>query len=138
MRRPRSGKPTGFALLELLISLLMLASAILAIGTSSLSLLMLEKNLSLESSSWRLARSLIAMHRAGVAPAKIAGHAEASGAKIERRGGEKSDNVNQPAGWEIWTIVPSDSRAASLDLSVRILPPAAKTGPATSKPVPAP
>jgi type II secretory pathway pseudopilin PulG len=130
--------PTGFALLELLISLLMLASAILAIGTSSLSLLLLEKNLSRETSAWRLARSLIALHRAGLAPLKVAGYAEASGAKIERRGGEKSDNANQPAGWEIWRIIPGESAGAAIELSVRILPPAVKTGPATSKPVPDP
>ena len=115
----RTRRP-GFALLELLVSLLLLTVAILAIGTSSYHLLKLERDLLADANTWRVARSAVALHRAGRPEAEIDAHLAAAG---WTRTSPESDPLlgRAVAGWKLWvlesgTTPPRAFRTAVFDL----------------------
>lgn len=98
----KAGRP-GFALLELLVSLLLLTVAILAIGSSSYRLLKLEHDLLADTATWRVARSALALHAAGRPAAEI-------DARLAASGWSKTSPETDPllgragAGWNLWVL----------------------------------
>jgi hypothetical protein len=98
----RTGRP-GFALLELLVSLLLLTVAILAVGTSSYHLLKLERDLLSDAGTWRVARSALALHHAGRPEAEIDAHLAAAG--WTRTSPENDPMLGRAgAGWKLWVL----------------------------------
>ena len=110
----------GFALLELLLALLMLTLAIASIGTSALQVMRLEKELIADADTWRIARSVAALHQAGKNFDDTAAYALARGWTLTETALD-STAENSPAGWSIWTLThPSRS---GLAFPARFLPP---------------
>lgn len=116
----RSGRP-GFALLELLVSLLLLTVAILAIGTSSYHLLKLERDLLSDAGTWRVARSAMALHRAGRPEAEIDAHLAAAG--WTRTAPETDPQLGRAgAGWKLWVLQSGATPPHSFRIAVFALP----------------
>lgn len=129
----RTGRP-GFALLELLVSLLLLTVAILAIGNSSYHLLKLERDLLSDAGTWRVARSALSLHRAGRPSAEIDAHLAASG--WTRTSPETDPLLGRAgAGWQLWVLQSGSTPPRSFRVAVFDLPrpppkPAGGSGPA--------
>ena len=110
----------GFALLELLLALLMLTLAIASIGTSALQVMRLEKDLIADADTWRIARSVAALHRAGQNFDDTVAYALARGWTLTETALD-STAENAPAGWSVWSL--SHSARTGLAFPSRFLPP---------------
>jgi type II secretory pathway pseudopilin PulG len=131
----RNNRP-GFALLELLVSLLLLTVAILAIGTSSYHLLKLERDLLADAGTWRVARSALALHRAGRPEAEVDAHLSASG--WNRTSPETDPQLGRAgAGWKLWVLESGSTPPRSFRVAVFELPrpPPKPTKPGVPPPV---
>jgi prepilin-type N-terminal cleavage/methylation domain-containing protein len=93
----RPGAADGFSLVELLLALALLSLAIGSIGASSLRVMTVERELLTESSTWRLARAIGGLHRAGEAPEKLAAYAERHRATLQWL--PLGDEESSPDGW---------------------------------------
>lgn len=110
----------GFALLELLLALLMLTLAIASIGTSALQVMRLEKELIADADTWRIARSVAALHQAGHNFDATAAYALARGWTLTETALD-STAENAPSGWSIWTLTHPSRHG--LAFPARFLPP---------------